>query len=265
MVSQGMRKSSTRALLISVAVLAAQTPAIAANLKNVCAGYAPASKTIKLDVSNGCYSSSYKYLGNDIKVDVNEGWASITLSGGFNYAKAKSKAVKRDCMGRKKLELTVEGVEPRRYSVIAGGTYRGVFDFTQSHDRTCVTPSNPKGMRRVASITERTELKKVLAKPEGATIQEIVAPLMRQLAVSGEGRGTLSLQIEKTFAGDQIAPAAATAEIEAHGLADDSVSGMHYNIRFVATPKGWKATGLTRKQMCARGKHAGTWTTTNCS
>jgi hypothetical protein len=265
MVSQGIRKSSASALVINVAVLATQTPAIAANLKNVCAGYDQGAKTIKLDVSNGCVSSSNKYLGNDIKVDVNEGWASITLSGGFNYAKAKSKVVKSDCMGRKKLELTVEGVEPRRYSVIAGGTYRGAFDFTKSHDRTCVTPSNSKGMRRVASITERTELNKVLAKPEGETIQEIVEPLMRDLSVSGEGRGTLSLSIEKMFAGDQDAPAAAMAEIVAHGLADDSVSGMHYHIRFVATSKGWKATGLSRKQMCARGEMAGMWTYDRCS
>ena len=265
MLSQGLRKSCARTLLISVAVLAIQTPAIAAGLKNVCAAYDRASKTIKLDVSTGCVSSSSRHTGNDIKVDVNEEWASITLSGGFNYAKAKSKVVKSDCMGRKKLELTVEGVEPRRYSVIAGETYRGVFDFTQSHERTCVTPSNANGIRRVATIKERTDVKKVLPMPEGATIQEIVAPLMRQLAVSGEGRGTLSLQIEKTFTGDQNAAPAATAEIEAHGLADDSVSGMHYKIRFIATPNGWRATGLARKQMCARGKQAGMWTSANCS
>jgi hypothetical protein len=83
--------------------------------------------------------------------------------------------------------------------------------------------------------------------------------------VSGEGRGTLSLSIEKTFAGDQNAPAAAMVEIEAHGLADDSVSGVHYRIRLVATSKGWKATGLRRKQMCARGKHAGMGTFDRCS
>ncbi len=167
-------------------------------------------------------------------------------------------------MGTKKLELSVSGVEPHRYSVMVGSTYRGVFDFTQSHDRRCVTPSIAKGLRRVASIGERTELKKVLAKPDGATIQDIVAPLMRQFAMSEEGRGTLSLDIEKTFVGDQNAPAAALAIIEAHGLGDDSVSGLHYQIRFVETSKDWKATGLARKQMCARGKQAGTWTSANC-
>lgn len=122
----------------------------------------------------------------------------------------------------------------------------------QSHDRTCVTRSNSKGIRRIATIAERTELKKGLAEPEGANIQEIVAPLMRGLSVSSEGSGTLSLQIETTFAGDQKALAAATAEIEVHGLVDDAISGMHYKIRFVATQKGWKATDLSRKQICAR-------------
>jgi hypothetical protein len=264
-VSKRIKKTCARTLLIVGAILTTQTPTLAANLKNVCASYTAASKTIQLDISNGCVSSSAKYVGNDIKVDANEGWAIITLSGGFNYAKSNSKIVKHDCMGTKRLELSVAGVEPRRYSVMVASTYRGVFDFTKSHDRTCVTPSNPKGMSRVASIAERTELKKVLAKTEGATIQDIVAPLMRQLAISEEGRGTLSLDIEKTFVGDQNAPAAALAIIEAHGLGDDSVSGLHYQFRFVVTSKGWKATGVARKQMCARGKQAGKWTTANCS
>lgn len=265
MIFQSSKSWCARALLASLAVVAIEAPAFAANLKNVCASYLAAERAIQFDVSNGCVSGSYKYLGHDIKVDVDENYASISLKGRFKYAPLKADYVTADCGGGRKLKLKSHGVAARRYTVVVNGTYRGVLDFTQSKDRMCVRPASSKnGVRKVSPISSRTELKRTLDTVEGPTIQKVLEPLMHSLSVSSEGRGTLALQIEKTFSGPD-APRTANAIIEAHGLADDSVSGLHYTFDFVSTSKGWKAMGVRRKQMCARGETAGMWTSGRCS
>ncbi len=251
---------------LALTMTAVATPAASSNLKLVCASYQAASKTIRVDVASGCTSSSHRYLGHDIKVDIDEETARISLSGGFKYAKPATNIVTSDCAGQKKLKLPVPGVAARRYSVFTKGVFRGVFDFTKSHARSCVSPLGTRsGALVVSSMAARDGLERALSVKQGATIQEIIKPLMRELAVSGEGRGTLSLSIEKVFTGGENAPPRAKATIEAHGLADDAVSGVFYEIDFVALPAGWKAVGLQRKQMCGRGPNAGMWTAQNCN
>ena len=139
-----------------------------------------------------------------------------------------------------------------------------MFDFTSSRERTCVE-FRRSGMTVAGSLPRyRKLLERHLPVRNGRTIQEILRPLLKQLAISAEGHGSLSVVIKKNAGTVRGSNLGATATITAYGLADDSISGVDYVISFAVKDEGWEAVGLRRKQMCARGAKAGQWTTGSC-
>ena len=95
-------------------------------------------------VATGCKSSSLRYLGHDLKVTAITGTPVLELSGAFKYRRPKGKRYKRDCAARKKADIELHNVEPRRYIVVANGERVGIFDFTQSPKRVCASaPRSP--------------------------------------------------------------------------------------------------------------------------
>ncbi len=248
-------------------ILAGAGTAMAGPL-TVCGTYSSARKEITVFTSNGCVSSSYRPTGNDIKVEVDEHYATIRVSGGFRYEKPKTRIIKSDCGAGQKLETKIQNVAPRRYSVATEQGYLGVLDFTASHDRQCakIRKADRQTLRTVRAGKNREgDPSKILPNPNGTTIQGIIAPLLRSLSVSGEGHGSLSLEIGKYHRNRGSGPEGAYADIKAYGLADDSVSGMHYKIDFVETADGWEAVRVRQLSLCARGSRAGQWTEGNCS
>ena len=230
----------------------------------VCGTYSTtATGTIEFDISNGCVSSSYAYEGHDIKVSVNEDQASIVVRGRFNYRSPKSKIVKRDCGAGKRLKVTVENVQPRRYSVVFNDQYQGVFDFASATERQCIA-DRIHGTRSWIGQDQK-QLDRLLKVKEGASIQAVLAPLLHTLSIEPEGAGSLVVSVKRQLSKDAQTKPRAIAEITAHGLADDSVSGLQHTILFEAVPKGWKAIKATSRQMCARGAKAGQWTDGTCS
>lgn len=272
MVRPASKRVQFRSIIALLACIAAvtSTSAIAAGVDEICAAYDEPENAIIADVNSGCVSSSFRYLGNDLSVDVDEQTASISVSGGFKYKSPASKVATSDCMGGERLEIEKANVKPRRYSVYLEGRYLGVVDFTKSYRRQCLRGASKFSRTAVGvsvqGLTKKPLLNQLLETVEGPTIQEVVEPLMRNLAVTGEGRGSsLNLSIRKTVTGEPAGPSRAVARIEAHGLLDDSVSGVQYVVDFLATSNGWKAISMQRKQMCARGRNAGMWVKDQCT
>ena len=88
---------------------------------HICATFDPSTKTMTVHVATGCKSSSLRYLGHDLKVTAITGTPVLELSGAFKYRRPKGKRYKRDCAARKKADIELHNVEPRRYIVVANG------------------------------------------------------------------------------------------------------------------------------------------------
>ncbi|MDH3742558.1 MAG: hypothetical protein OER56_13275 [Hyphomicrobiales bacterium] len=249
------------------AALLAATPVMAKNLNHICATYLPLKKSITFDVSTGCTSSSYAYIGNNVNVVVDEERAVVRVTGRFDYQKRSSNNVaKADCMAAKRVSIEVAGVEGRRYRLMENGKFRGVVDFSEAANRQCI--GSKRSVSKVGSVSianagSGMKLARQLLKTQSAaTIQEIIAPLLAAHAISAGSRASLSLDIN--VKDDKAVRATAYARLTAHGLADDSVSGVRYTIGFASQGEVWRVSGMRRENMCARGSQAGQWTSNPC-
>ncbi len=258
------RRMKVRQALATIFLVSAGAGAAVAGPLTVCGTYSTAAKgTIEFDISNGCVSSSYRYQGNNIEVSVKEETASIVVIGGFNYQSPKSKVVKRDCGAGQRLKVAVNNVQPRRYSVVFSDRHQGAIDFASATARQCITDRvhGPRSSRG----GNRKQLDRLLKVKEGASIQAVLAPLLHGISIEPEGAGSLVVSVRRLLSDSARAKPRAVAEITAHGLADDSVSGLQHTILFEAVPDGWKAISAKSRKMCARGTKAGQWTDANCS
>ncbi len=256
---QSQAGSNPRRTAAALLALLAGVSAAQAAPRHICGAYNSGEKTIMLQVRSGCVSGSHRYQNHTIKPHIDEATATITVAGKFNYERSKSKVITRDCSSGRAIDFTLEGVEPRRYSVVTDKGFAGTLDFTASFKRQCAR------LTRMPHVMSTRRVAALLPRVKGDTIQEIIAPLMRQLAVSTEGRGSLSVQIGSSGPRPGNVLAGAYAEIKALGLADEAVMGVHFTINFRASGDGWKAMRIGRRNLCARGERAGQWVNGTCA
>lgn len=236
--------------------------AVAASPKRICGADHTAEKAVILEVSTGWVSGCYPYKGHSVEADIDESTATIKVSGRFDYGKPKGHSVTRDCMGHRPVKLKLSGVEARRYRAATDRGFTAILDLAADRNRSCIGKQ-----REVASVIHppfvRNLVTQLLPNTSGQTVQEIMAPLLKQVAVAHEGFGSLSLNIYKL--GNGKITNRAVAEIKALDLVDDSVAGLHFTVLLRSTGQAWKALSVRRRSLCARGRHAGQWTDDQCS
>lgn len=244
-----------------VALTSIWSAAAAAAPLRICGSYNGSEKAVIIDVSSGCVSGSFRYKNHSVKAEIDELTATIRVSGKFNFTRPKGNAIPRDCMGQRLVKLELKGAQPRRYRVTTDRGVAGILDLTANHQRTCVTRRRGIGVVHPAFV--RNLAAELLHVRTGKTIQDVIAPLMKQVTVAHEGPGSLSLNIYKP--GSKGTVNRAVVEIKALDLADDSVTGLHFTVDLWSNGQSWKAVSLRRRSLCARGTQAGQWTDGKCS
>lgn len=242
------------------------TSALAQGVNRVCADYDSAKKTLAFTLSNGCVSSSMKYLGHDFKVEQGYVKNSVKISGAFKYKAPVSRIGTADCMGRKQVSIVQPNAAPRRYNIMVAGKWVGTFDFADSSGRICRnvstraagTPGSVKrdipgyiinNYRPVNMGNYQTRL----AKSPFALLSQLTAGHMNQR----EGRPETKISIRTE---GQLF----LARIRQYGYLDDSVSGEDFVAVIARKGKGFELLKVYKRFMCARGENAGMWTKRLC-
>ncbi|WP_162789578.1 hypothetical protein [Altererythrobacter sp. ZODW24] len=268
---------ATRTILVAGAAMAlAQTSVAQARVRYICTEYNAAEKMLSIEANSGCTSSSLRYVDNDLALNVDQSQASINVTGDIKFG-GGGQIHTADCMARKTVSLSAEAVERRRYSLSYGDQYIGQLDLLSgSTVRKChsVTRGRPvfqfsmnKGI--FAEWNEASNFD--YAEWRGASLAELVGPLMAGFSAEEEGRPTMELRISQqmwrpsyTSNNSRSDNQFVAIEIERGGFADDSVSGDRFFGEAVLAGGAWRLRNLWRQNMCARGTHAGQWTMELC-
>jgi len=254
------RFSRTFPVLLAAASLGAADIASAGPF-SICAERNEAANEMVMKFGNGCVSSSIRYLGQDIKVEIDENRAWIRVSGGFNYEKLSTgQIVTADCAGGKRLEVKLPYTGARLYSVSHNGNRAGTIDLTTSTGPVCTTPASAGTIGEMSLRTEwkSTDPAKFVAKP-AASLTDAVSPIYSGHPETSEGAPTLKLEVAP-WPGQP----AMQVRITMMGYLDDSVSGEQFVARVEEDEGGWVLKKVWSRNMCARGAHAGQWTSNLC-
>lgn len=242
------------------------TGALAQGVNRVCADYDSAKKTLAFTLSNGCVSSSMKYLGHDFKVEQGYVKNSVKISGGFKYKAPLSRIGTADCMGRRQVSIVQPSAAPRRYNVMVAGKWVGTFDFADSSGRICKAVISHKARVPGGSKSDipgyivnnyrpvnMGNYQTRLAKSPFALLSQLTAGHMNQR----EGRPETKISIRTE---GQLF----LARIRQYGYLDDSVSGGDIVAVIARKGKGFELLKVYKRSMCGRGANAGMWTKKPC-
>ena len=258
--------------------MAAQASAAQNNVAYVCPSFDKRTGELSVRVDTGCKTGMARYNDNDLKLVMDQNYASIQVTGTINYNPIESMIVTADCAGAKQITLTASEVEARRYSVSYQGTHLGLSDLME----------NPQPNSCHSVIGTRSHIpQKVMFKSEfkdwsdepidgwrdwtGDNVFSLLSPILAGHPESTEGSPTLELKIEKAqwrggWPGtreDSNLPFIGV-RITRHGFLDDSVSGDRFFAQLRQTADGWEIENLWGQNMCGRGAHAGQWTKEIC-
>jgi len=227
---------------------------------SVCAEHNPSTRELTLVVSNQCVSSSFKYEGNNIEATVEQERASIQIKGGFRYTPPASGIGTTDCGGAKQVKIKVPGAEARRYSVVHNSTYLGLIDFTTKKGRVCATERAHSAFPTRSELNNWTSVDVTGWKPKTArSLMELIAPVYAGHPEAQEGRPTLNVEVAEAPDGSAM-----QINVRMTGYLDDSVSGEEFAALAGEGQEGWVLKGLWKRQLCARGRTAGQWTSEPC-
>ena len=261
MTKQRSITTTIAAAIVSLGCVAAE--AVEARNLSICAEHNALSGDLTVTLSNGCVSSSMRYLGQDLAVDVDQNHALINVTGGFNYEKlASGQMVKTDCGGGRSFTITVDGIDARRFRVVHGDAYAGILDLTAADGRICI-----KAEPVSASIATTAMFRNGWAtvdysgweRTSAPTVLGVLEPVYAWHPEAMEGRPELDIKMVP-WPGRE----AMRVEITMTGFLDDSVAGERYVALVKPGGEGWTIGGLWRRNLCQRGAHAGQWTKKNC-
>lgn len=225
-----------------------------------CFSFNGGSKELTVDISNGCVSSSFRYLDHDLKIEVRQRHAVIQTDGGFNYEPYGARIATTDCGGGRQERFTVSGVEPRRYVLVHDGRRIDVVDLTAEHGRICIQGGGPRA--RVQSFKPgwaRLAGGNLGAGDQaGETLMRLIALYVGDHPETGEGVPAATVKFEPGDGDDM------RVSFEMTGYLDDSVSGERYQGVARLGADGWRFVDLWRQTLCARGGKAGQWTDGLC-
>ncbi|MEL6878689.1 MAG: hypothetical protein AAGL68_11420 [Pseudomonadota bacterium] len=275
------RKSHRILTGAAMIAIAAQAQAAQARIAYICPTLDTRTDELTVRISSGCMSSSTKYIGNDLVLEVDQETASIRVTGDMEYSSG-GPIQTADCMGQKQIVLAASGVEARQYSVSYGDTYLDTIDLIEEPSpKQCLSPNR---RMRVGgggeNVAYRMSFKDWNADPieswsewRGSSVLDLLSPILDGHPESMEGRATAEIDIKRMqwlrYPSSNITKLDRTpfiaVKIIQHGYLDDSVSGGRYfaEVRMEETGQ-WKLDGLWSQNMCARGEHAGQWTATRC-
>ncbi len=229
----------------------------------IAGSYNNAERSIELKVNTGCVSSSIRISGNDFRFKVDEEKALITATGGFIVKTPTPKIATADCMGRQQTVIRLTDVDARRYTLVMGGEYMGVLDFTKSDNpprlgfmkQTGKIPQSLNRMR-LANLYAAVNLDNWVPR-RAISVMELFAPIISAHPESLEGRPEMEISLTRI---DRFI----TVNITALGYLDDSVAGGKY-AGIVSRKDGqWHLDSLWRQNLCTRGKNAGKWVKSSC-
>lgn len=274
-----MKQTATRSILSAISAWAALYSVSAhAAVSHICPQLDRSEKTLSVRVGTGCITGMARFNDHDLKLQVDQNRARITLTGDINFHPIQSRIVTADCAGAQSITLDTEKIEPRRYTLLYAGQYLGVVDFVDQADQPpCLMTSRQKLRSETKTINQQT-FKEWSAAPDaewsawrGDSIASLLEPLLRDHPESLEGRPQVELRIEKrTWQRTLISARVPEREpflavwITRRGFADDSVSGDRSFLAVKQSDGMWRVDKMWRQQMCARGKYAGQWTATAC-
>lgn len=228
----------------------------------ICAEHYTASGDLNLTLSTGCVSSSIPYLGQDLAVEVVQERALIKVTGGFNYKKLPAGTIgTTDCGGGRSIKVALPGVDRRRFHVMHGDEYAGLLDLTEASGRLCAEPV-------FAGVVKTPVLMSANWQPvdysawehtSAPTLMGVLEPLYQGHPESMEGAPAMELKMAQ-WPGEE----AMQVVITMTGYLDDSVDGEKYVAHIQQGGDGWKITGLWKRNLCVRGKHAGQWIAGSC-
>jgi len=229
---------------------------------SMCAEHNPTTREMTLNFSNGCVSSSYRYLGHDIEADINQIHASIRITGGFNYEPLQhGRGIKKDCGGRRSHTITVPDTEARRYYVSHNDEHAGLIDLTAETGRVCAKPVSAGALHERNLMQGWKSVDPAKWSPKSAaSLMDVVAPIYAGHPETSEGRPSLKIELAP-WPGQP----AMQVRITMTGYLDDSVSGEQFVARVEEGADGWVLKKLWNRYLCARGMHAGQWTAELCS
>ena len=101
---------------------------------------------LKVRVASGCVSTSMKYQGNDLALEVDQSMAAIYITGDIEYG-GGGRIVTADCMGAKSFTLSAQGIDIRKYAVFYEGQEIGEADFLEN-----VKPDQCLGTKMAKSV-----------------------------------------------------------------------------------------------------------------
>jgi hypothetical protein len=253
-------KTLSRSLPAIVIAVGLATDIAAARGFSICAERNAMTREMTLHFANGCVSSSRRYLGHDIKADVNQIHASIRISGGSNYEPLPAgRPVKADCGGRRSHSITVPETDARRYRVSHNGNYAGLIDLTAANGRVCSRTLAKGGNPNLRfDDWQPVDLSGWVPK-SASSLMDVIAPVYSGHPESTEGRPGLKIEMAPWHGRDAM-----HVQVTMTGYLDDSVSGETFAALVEPGGDGWVLKKLWKKNLCARGQHAGQWTKQPC-
>lgn len=263
-------------LTAGAAVALAQASAAQARVQFICTQYSAAHKTLNIEVSSGCISSSLQYAGNDISLAVEPTRASIRVSGDIKYS-GGGHIHSKDCMARKTIELSESTVDARLYSLSYNDQFVGTLDLLNGDTpRKCHSISRQRVADPQAINSGKFEQWRLAdqydyAEWSGSSLSQLLEPIVSQYSAEEEGRLTLEIRVSKMKwyprpmqPHSQSKDGFVAVEIERLGVGDDSVSGDRLFGEAVFEDGTWHLRNLWRQNMCVRGQYAGQWTKELC-
>ncbi|WP_298463929.1 hypothetical protein [uncultured Erythrobacter sp.] len=278
-----MHKMTNRIMKLAILSGALAATQAQASVSKICLELPTGSKTLSAEIASGCLPTSPRHEGK-FTLEVDQANAMIQIDGEFSQI-GDQRIGTADCMGSQRLTLNAEAVEPRRYSIIFNGQYKGVFDVSDGAGQSgCIGQHGSVRGEADIEVLRRSTFEGWVAAELGE-LAELTAPSMGELVgqllgnhpESMEGRGVADVRIGKARwqqrmefkpgpgpGGRGAAPFVAV-RIEEHGYLDDSVSGRRVFAVVRQTQEGgWTVTEQWQQWMCARGGRSGQWSGEPC-
>ncbi|MEL7445598.1 MAG: hypothetical protein AAGK02_07270 [Pseudomonadota bacterium] len=259
--------------------LASQAQAVHARVTYICPQLDTANSELQVRVSSGCMSTSTSYAGNDLELEVDQNYAQIRVTGDLQF-NSGGRIQTADCMGRKDITLTAEGIEQRRYSVSYNGEWLDTLDLIENPKPDKCLNAGARGIQSGYDLAFKSAYKDWNNDPvsgwrewRGTGVLNLLAPVLDGHPEGEEGRPTAMIEMkqmqwrrEASLRDPSHDPSPFIAvTITQHGYLDDSVSGGRYFAEVRMDEAGeWKLSGLWGQWMCARGVKAGQWSGEPC-
>lgn len=271
-------KSSRMIFGCATLALAVQAHAAEARVTYICPELDGSELKVRID--SGCMSTSTSYAGNDLALEVDQGTATISVTGGIEF-NSGGPIHTADCMGATSFMLTAQDIEVRNYTVLYNGSPIGEANFIEDRSpKQCLGTRAAKPHRGAGEYISSSAFKDWNDNPvdgwrdwRGESILGLLSPVLDGHPEGMEGRPEMWLEMRKASWHRPLALRETInwrepfimVSIRQKGYLDDSVSAGRYAAAIRMDENGkWKIDRFWSQDMCARGENAGQWTGGTC-